>query len=307
MAPDHDLPGVGRSTIARIPGHYGRLRRMDPLVVLAGLAALALVAALLRRLLVNSPLDLPGLVTHGPAIDGAAVGVSAVAALVVGLVAVDRRVLVGLVAVGVFGLFATVVPAARLPAAGAVVAGGLLAVTPTFESSDRWVALRKSLVAGIILAGATLSLGAAMSVVPPVARSLGSLAFLLGLGATPLVGDPDRVAWAVGGLAAALTMVLAAFFPFVSGAALLVGWAAVGTPALVVAGGFGGITAATVGAVRRGHRLSAFGALALFAAGVPSSTGRAVAVVFGLTLLLWTEPITTAPTPQTSITGGIIR
>lgn len=293
MATDHDTAtGPGGSSHPRPPDLGWRLRPIvdRSMVVLAGTAALSVLLVLMRRLVVNSPLDAPRLVAWGPAIDGAAMGVASLAALGLGLWAIDRRALVGLTAVGVFGLLATVAPPARLPAAGAILAGGTVAMVPRLSGQSRWQSIRRGTVAVGILAGAALAIGAAMGILPASARATGSLIALLGLAAAPLVVDPGKSAWAAGGLVAAVFLVVAAATPFVSGAALLVGWAVVGVPALVVAVGFGGIAAAFVAVFQRGQPLAVFGAVALFAAGVPATVPRTIAAVLGLTLFLAVDP-----------------
>lgn len=306
MASERDVPGIDRVDIDRLPGGHGRLGRHDPTTVAVGAAAVAVVISLGRRLAVNGPVDLPWLVAVGPAVEGTAAVVTALAVILVGVRAGDRRTLVGLVAVGVFGLLATLSSAARLSAAGAVVAGGLVAVGPTLSGPRRLPAWGHTAVGAGVLGGALLALGAAMGTLPAGARAAGTLSFLFGLAASPLVVMPARPDWAVGGLVAAATVLVAATVPFVSGAALLVGWAVVGVPTVVVALGFGGVATAASWAVRRGRTVPAVGACLLFGAGVPSTTARAVAAVLGLALFLGaTTTATTTTSTTTTTTGGV--
>lgn len=280
------VPRIDRASLDGFPTGAGRLGRGDPVSLAVAAAAVAVLGSLGRRLAVNSPVDLPELVAVGPAVDGTAAVVTAIAALVTGFGARDRRALVGLITVGVFGLLATLSPTARLPAAGAVVAGGLVAVSPAIARSRRPPAPANAVVGAGVLGGALLVLGAATGTLPADARALGSLTFVLGLAATPLVVAPDRGDWVLGGLVAAATVLFGVSMPFVSGAAFLVGWAVVGVPTVVVALGFGGVLTATSRALRDRRTIPAVGGCLLFAAGVPSTTTRAAAAILGLALFL---------------------
>lgn len=95
-------------------------------------------------------------------------------------------------------------------------------------------------------------------------------------------GDP--VALGAGALAFAGVVAASAAAPYVTGSALLAGFAVVGSPHLLVAtAAFGGVAAAVSG-FRGGDARLAIGAVLLLLAGVPATPGAATAVCLGAAL-----------------------
>lgn len=253
--------------------------------VAGGAAAAAVVAMAAMRLVVNAPVALPAAVSSGYGlVDALALAVPAVAALVLGLAAADPLERIGLVSVGVFGGLAVVTPGAEVPAAGAIVAGGGLAVAARLQARS-W-ARPPVLVAGAVLAAAVLALGSATGLAGSPARAVGSGLALVGLAAAPALVPPSRPSWVLGAFAFVAVVAAGTAAPFITGAVTLVAFAAVGVPLLLIAlGAAGGVTAAA-SAVLAGRHAAAFGAVCLLAAGVPATVPRALAAVLGLVLLV---------------------
>ncbi|MDG5776898.1 phosphate ABC transporter permease [Haloarculaceae archaeon H-GB2-1] len=254
--------------------------------VLAGAFALLAVASVtLVRLAVNAPMG-SRLVPPGvPALAmTAAHVVPAVGALAVALTAASTHERIGLLAVGVFPLLSLADGAAAVPAAGALVAGGALVVLPRFEWNNDWHAVRRGLVAAVVLASVGLSLVGAMGVAPAFTRPVGSELFLLALAATVVYARPGVGGWFAGALVALGIVFVGSNAPFVTGAAVLVTSAVVRTSLFVLALGLGGAVAATAGLARDGRVTAALGIATVALAGVPATVPRATAVVLGLVL-----------------------
>jgi len=258
------------------------------------LTALAAVAAWTGfRVLHNAPVALP------PPVVGSATALGLAAGVVPGLAAVaiglrrDRPAeRLGLTFAGVFGALATVVPAATVPAAVALVVGGTVSLAAArFE--DGWRGAIGRTVPLLLLGAVALSLGAAAGVLPPGTRTAGSTLAVAGLVGTPLLVRPGSTGWALGALAAAGVLWAGSALPFVAGAVTLVAFGLVGTPLALFAAGVGGCVAAVVGSLRRGSRgptdrLRGAGAALVLLAGVPATVGGATAVVLGAALLAGT-------------------
>ena len=257
---------------------------------------LAVVAALVTvlpvvfaRFALNAPVALPG-----PALAGSVGSLVAPAPLgparaaaVVGLSVEDVIARVGLLSAGVFALLSVVDSTATLPAAGALVLGGVFVLRPWRGSRSASRATpTASLVLLALAAGLAGSLLAATGVVPVDVRTLGGVVVAAGLAGLPLLVRPvDRRAWVAGAAVAAAVLVAGVAAPFVTGAAVLVVWGGVGVPIGLVALGAGGASAFVADATLAGQLLPATGGLLLLSAGVPASVQRAVAFVLGVSLV----------------------
>ncbi|WP_123537443.1 phosphate ABC transporter permease [Halosimplex salinum] len=273
-------PAVRAERTGRTPGEDRRsqARLVAGAVALFGAAAVAVV-----RLARNAPVD--AAVLAGDGVYGAAtvLGVvgSATAAVAVGATATDDWERVGLVSAGSFAFLTLVTDAVTVPAAGVVVAAGLLALRPRTELWSRWTA-----VAGGFLLALALSLGASSGLLPATARATGTAATLVALGATPLVVHPSRSALLVG-VGAALAVAAATLSaPFAASASVLVVGAAIDPPLALLAAGVGGAVATAVSGATTGRTATAIGGALLLAAGVPATVPRALAVVVGARLAL---------------------
>ncbi|QSG13248.1 putative membrane protein [Halapricum desulfuricans] len=191
---------------------------------------------------------------------------------------------IGVAFVGVFGLL-SVVPAATTAAVVAVVAGGSLAAAGRWRQVGRPVDWHMLPI--VLLAGAVgVSLLGGIGVEPTTLRSIGSQLTLLGAAATPALLGHGRADWAFGGLAAAVLVAVGVTAPFVTGAVTLIGGGVVGASLLVLAVGLAGLTTTASAATRTRHWHALLGAGLVFAAGVPASMPRALAVVLGVLLLV---------------------
>jgi hypothetical protein len=298
-----DARPTGRSQGATRRAALGDAVERSSVRAAATLVGLGCVAAVVgRRVVANAPVDLPGAAALGtPTAETAVLVVLGVAVVARGLVDAAPLAEVGLVAAGVFGAFAGVSTAARLPAAVATLAGAGLVVAARVGRDARsadaaaatpldYAAVRRAVPAALLLAGLALSLSTALGVLPVSVRPPAVTVSLLGVAATPLLApSPDRhrwVAWSVAGLVAGGVVVVGLAAPYVSGAVLLVAFAVVGSSLPVVALALGGATLTAVSGLLAGRYEVAAGALALGLAGVPATEFRALAVVFGLAVLL---------------------
>jgi hypothetical protein len=254
----------------------------------AGLLTLLVVAVVtLTRLLANTPRG-TGTVSQQ------ALGVVSMAALVgPGLAAIGAALVassdverVGLLSVGVFAILAMVSPVAAVPAAGALVGGGVLAIGARGTWTDEWHSVRRGAVVAVLLGSTALSLAGAMGVASGVARPVGSELFVLGLAGLLVFVRPGRLGWLAAGLTAAGVLYLGSTSPFVTGAVVLVAFAAVDVAAPVLVVGLAGAAAAVAGALREGNLTAAVGAGTLGLAGVPATPTRATAVVVALYVLV---------------------
>lgn len=256
--------------------------------LVAGLVTLLVVAVVtLTRLLANTPqtaanVSQPTL----RAVSVAALVGPGLAAIGVALVAKTDVERFGLLAVGVFAILATLSPVAAVPAAGAVVGGGVLAIGARGTWLDEWYSVRRGAVVAVLLGSTALSLAGAMGVASGVARPAGSELFVLGLAGLLVFVRPGRLGWLAAGLTAATVLYLGSTVPFVTGAVVLVTLAAVDVAVPVLVVGLAGAAAAVTGALREGNLTAAVGAGTLGLAGVPATTTRATAVVVGLYVLV---------------------
>ncbi|MFC7045731.1 phosphate ABC transporter permease [Halobacteriaceae archaeon GCM10025711] len=237
-----------------------------------GLALTAALAMLLVRLGVNAPVETPAfLVAAYDPVSVAALGGPALAAAALGVASTDAVEQVGLLFAGVFGLLALVAPPVVVPAAGAVVGGGLLATSSHLPRDYAWHAVRRWLVAVALLAGVAISLAGTMGVDPTLTRPLGSRVALLAVAVSPVFVRSDWRAWAVGGVGAAVVAVVGLTYPFVLGAFTLVGGAVLGAslPLLALAMA-GGVTVVASGVLQRDVDVLLAGGL-LVVAGVPAT------------------------------------
>jgi hypothetical protein len=210
---------------------------------------------------------------------GGGVGLAAVA------LSSDRpAVRVGLLFTGVFGVLATVSDAATVAAAVAIPVGAALAFGRALGPPSTYFELRRAVVALTLALAAGLSLAATAGIVGSPFRAAGSMTFLAGVTLLAVRAEADPAALVAGAVAFVGVVAASAAAPYVSGSALLVGFAVVGSPHLLVAtAAFGGVAAAVAG-VRDGDAWLATGAVLLSLAGVPATPGAAPAVCLGAAL-----------------------
>jgi hypothetical protein len=261
--------------------------RRDRRALAAGGALLATTAVTALRVLHNVPFD--PLALGAGTLRGVALLAAFAVAVALGVVSLDHdaaTVRVGCLFAAAFGVLGTVADGAALPATVAVPAGGALALAGALGVPETYRELRVRALTAVILAAVALSLGATTGVLPAGLREAGSVAALAALSLLVVRVRADRVALAVGGLAAAAVLWATASAPYVAGSALLVGFGVVGGPHLLVATAAGGVAAATVAGLRQGDRALAAGAFLLGAVGVPASPTAATAVVLGALLVV---------------------
>lgn len=263
-------------------------RDRELVVVATGVVAVSAVAGrVLLRILRNLPFD-P--VVAPPTIQGL-VGLGTPLVLALALVtlalATERTVVrVGLLFAGVFGLLSVVSRAATLPAVVAVSLGGGLAVIGALGWSSTYRDARRSAVAIAFVAGVTVSLASAIGILDGGFRGIGSLFALGALAMVSVRVEGDRVGLLAGVLALVVVVLVSTTAPYVAGSVLLVGFAVVGVPPVLVALAVAGGTAATVAGLRRAEYALPVGVGLLLLAGVPASLPRAMAVILGATFAL---------------------
>lgn len=263
-------------------------RRVVPApAVVAGVLALATAAApFVARLALNARAPVPvDLGTVLPVLLPVALGGPALAAGLLLPGEDDDLAAVGLAFLSVFGLFAAVAPAARIPAGVAVLCGGGLAVGRRLVARGESVARWRLLPALAVLAGVGLSLAAGFGVAP-AARPAGATLAMLGAAGTPALLAHGSGDWALGGLVAGLLVAAGLSAPFLTAAVALVGGGVVATNLLVMAVGLCGLVTAASAAARSGRWAACCGVALLLVAGVPATLPRAVAAVVGLVLLV---------------------
>ena len=269
------------ATVEILPG-ASRLNVDTRLV--AGVIGLAGAAGLLAaRVALNAGLA-PGVAGSIDILLLAATVGPALGALGIAATTGDPVERIGLAFVGVFGLL-SVVPAATTAAVVAVVAGGSLAAAGRWREVGRpvdWHVLPVAMLVGAV----GVSLLGGIGVEPTTLQSIGSQLGLLGAAATPALLGHGQTDWAFGGLAAAALVAVGVTAPFVTGAVTLIGGGVVGASLLVLAVGLAGLTTTASAAARTRHWHALFGAALMFAAGVPASMPRALAVVLGVLLLI---------------------
>lgn len=257
-----------------------------PVRLCAGLLAVATALPLfLARFVLNAPVTTPFNVggAYGYLALLAILG-PALAAIILGVTTDEDGVGVGLLFVGVFGVLAAISGAAAVPAALAVVGGGLLAVGTLAEDAG-W---GRRVVAALGTTAVAVTLAGALGLSPATLRPVGSHLALVTLAVTPFaVGDDRRLAvWVVGALVGAGVLWIATVRPFVSGAVALVGGGVLGASILLTAIGAAGATTALSSMVRRRQVVPALGVTLLVVAGVPGTILRAVPAILGLVLIV---------------------
>ncbi|MCG1006564.1 phosphate ABC transporter permease [Halorubrum lacusprofundi] len=271
---------TARATSPRSPGRFGG--RVGSVGLLA---AVAVGVATAIRVLYNAPFEPvafpPRLV---PAVGTVAALASGVALAAVGLSTERPVVRVGLLFAGVFGVLATVSGAATVAAAVAIPVGAALAFARAMGPPETYFELRRGVIALTFALAVGLSLAATAGLVGSPFRAAGSAAFLAGVTLLAVRAEGDPVALGAGALAFAGVIAASAAAPYVTGSALLAGFAVVGSPHLLVAtAAFGGVAAAVSG-FRGGDARLAIGAVLLLLAGVPATPGAATAVCLGAAL-----------------------
>lgn len=273
----------------RLSGLARTLPAWRPARVRRSAGALALAAAgsaFVVRLAVNAPGEPSAVIAAatGPVQTVALVG-PALAALVLGVTTDRPLVRVGLLFAGVFGLLGALASTARVPAAGATVAGGTLVAVGHLPRARTWHVTRRWLVAGALLVGVALSLAGTSGVAPATTRPLGSKLALAGIGASAVYVASDWRGVAAGLASAGLVVWFGTQAPFVLGSLALVGGAVVGASLPLLAVGAGGGVATTATGLLSNRSDVALGGALLLVAGVPATLSRALAVVLGLALL----------------------
>ncbi|WP_137283279.1 phosphate ABC transporter permease [Halorussus salinisoli] len=279
------LVGAAARAVAAVATDVTSRSRNVRVRALAGAAALlGAVPLAATRLVVNSPLHVPGAASAGwyELVRLAALVGPATAAVALGVTADRELERVGLLSVGVFGLLSAVTSAVAVPTVGALVAGGWLVVAGQF---DRRPGPREA-VAGALVGGLTLSLVGAAGYRPVAFRSAGTTAALLGMAATPLAVRAGRRGLAVGGLVAVGAYALILEAPFVSGAVALAAGAAIDPPSVLLALAVGGTTATVADGLSDRRVSAAVGGTLLLVAGVPASIPRGVSVAVAVAFLL---------------------
>ncbi|WP_082230086.1 phosphate ABC transporter permease [Halorubrum lipolyticum] len=269
-----------RASSPRSPGRFGG--RVGSIGLLA---AVAVGVATAVRVLYNAPVEPAGVPSGAvPAVSTVA-GVAAGVALASVALSTDRPVVrVGLLFAGVFGVLATVSDGATVAAAVAVPTGAAIAFARALGTPAAYVDLRRSVVALAFAAAAGLSLAATAGIVGSPFRAAGSVAFLAGVTLLAVRAEGDPVALVAGAAAFVGVVGASAAAPYVTGGALLVGFAVVGSPHVLVAtAAFGGVAAAVAG-VRKRDAWLAVGAVLLLLSGVPATPGAATAVCLGAAL-----------------------
>ena len=283
---DADRPAACESSMARSSTRIA-VGRERVIVAAGALTLLAVSVTTAARVLTNLP---SGPVAAAPAVREAAVAATpfvVAASLAAVALATDRAPLrVGVLFVAVFGVLQAFSRAAVLPGVAGVAAGSGAALAGTLGVPSSYRAARRSAVALGFAAGIALSLFAAVGIAGAGLRSTGGVLVavsLVGIGLR--VGD-DRLGLAASVLAFIATAAAVASAPYVAGAVLLVAFAVVGVPGLLVAAAVGSCVGVAVAALRRREYATAIGAGVLLVAGLPASFPRAMAVAFGALLVL---------------------
>lgn len=286
-----------------------RLRAVAPAldreqaVLVAGSVALLAVAfratVVVLRNLPFEPVAVPSavreaVVTGTPLVLGLAL-------VAVGLASTRPTVRVGFLFAGVFGVLAAVDTAVALPAVVAVVAGGVLAVVGTLGRPRTARDYRRSTLGAAFVLGIAVSLAAAVGLLGGGARDLGSVLVIGAVAATGLRSGGDRVALVAGALAFVAVAVASTANPYAAGSALLVGFAVVGAPHLLVGLAVAGGTAAAVAGLRRHEYGLPLGAGLVLLAGMPATLPRAMAVLLGATLVLVDTERLVAPSERREV------
>ncbi|MFQ3293876.1 MAG: hypothetical protein ACI9EZ_000114 [Halobacteriales archaeon] len=258
--------------------------RVGPRLAAGTLALVTAGALLIARVTLNAGL-VPAFAGSMSAMQLLAVLGPALAAIVLATATDDEVERVGLVFVGVFGSFATVVPAVAVGSVVAITAGGALAIGRRWRRADRrtdWHLLPPIAIVGAV----GISLLGAIGVEPTTLSTIGSHLFLLGGAATPALLGHGRGDWAFGGVVAAVLVAIGTTVPFVFGAVTLVAGGIVSASLLVLAVGSCGLVTTVSAGLRHRHWYAVVGAMLLVVGGVPSTVPRALAVVIGVLMLV---------------------
>lgn len=208
------------------------------------------------------------------------------ALVVVGLAATRATSRVGLLFAGVFTVIAVFDSAATLPAIVAVAGGGTMALAGVVGRPKTVKRYRLAAVAALLACGTGVSLASTAGLVDPTLQELGGLLTLLGIAGIGVSAERDWVALAIGLVVVAFVVFASMTRPFVVGSAMLVGFAIVDVPQVVVAVAIGGAVVATVSGLRLRTPGLAIGGTLLVMAGVPATLPRASAVILGAILAL---------------------
>ncbi|ODR82934.1 hypothetical protein BG842_09480 [Haladaptatus sp. W1] len=255
--------------------------------VAAGMLALTTAGAASGiRIGRNAPTSLPAVVGEmTPTVEMMALLGPAFAAFVLALASETELERAGFLFVAVFGALAAFTPAVAIPALVAIVGGSGLAATARLGHPQGYRAIRRTVVVLSVLSAVVVSLGSATGVLPARFRPAGSTLALVGLACTPVFTRPRWPDWAIGGAVGGLLLNAGLDAPFVTGAATLVGLAAVGTPFAVTVLGVAAGTVTLSSGLRSQRPASGLGAGLLLVAGVPATIPRAIAVVLGVALI----------------------
>lgn len=282
-------PPAIADSVARLDTEHGsRLRRVNTGLAGAVLATIAVAVAF--RGINNQPGAMASeLATAYRWLGVTGPGIIAALTVLVGVTRQDAPSRIGLVFAGVFGLIGLHVPAASLPAVGAIAAGVGLVIVDHLRDSG-WNS--PTAVGAVVWLGLGLSLASATGVLAGV-RPVASTVALVGIALLPIAFRPPSWAWVGGAVAAAVVLWVGWVSPFVTGAVVLVAFGVVGAPMAAVAAAAGGGLAGLAGGLSRADTagLSARwpGAIAaglLLAAGVPATIPRALAAGVGIVLLV---------------------
>ena len=269
-----------RATAPGLPDRLGGLAGS-----IGPFAAVAVGVATAVRVLYNAPLAPVALPAGLVPVAGTVAALLAGVALAVAALSAERpAVRVGLLFAGVFGVLATISEGATVAAAVAIPAGVSVAFGRATGLPATYFELRRAVLALTFALAAALSLAATAGIVGSPFRAAGSVAFLAGVTLLAVRAEGDPVALVAGAVAFAGVVAASAAAPYVTGSALLVGFAVVGSPHLLVAtAAFGGVAAAVAG-LRGGDARLVTGAVLLLFAGVPATPGAATAVCLGAAL-----------------------
>lgn len=256
-----------------------------------GLGLVAVASTTILRAVARSPVaDGLSSTVVGLLRDPVLLVVLGVVALVLAATARELPAAVGFTGVGVFALLGSVVDAAFLPAAVAVVLGGSIATAwplsrVALPSSGVGGPTASWAVATVLVIGTAVSLAGAAGVRPAVVRPLGGIALFTGLFAVPLWVGGDAIDIATGAFVGAFVAGVGIQLPVITGAVLLSGLSVVGIPFAVVVAGLAGAVTGLSAALRDRHFLTAIGVGLVVAAGVPASLPAATAAMLGITAM----------------------
>lgn len=255
----------------------------ERVVAAAGVALLAVAGTALVRILYNLPFDpVPVSPAFRSLAAGATLSVVAGSLIVLALSTELATVRVGLLFAGVFGVLPAIGRGATLPGVVGVSAGAGLALVGTLGLPSSY---RSTIAVGFV-AGIAVTLGSAVGILAAGMRGLGGMLVLGSLvGVAAYVGR-DRVGLGAGALGFLATLGATAASPFVAGSTLLVAFAVVGVPHLLVAVAVGSCVGVAVASARRGEYATALGACILLSAGLPATFPRAMSVLLGASLVL---------------------